>query len=41
MASVTPRGGRRGKRLMAEMNLDWKGDALKAKYRDASITGAI
>ena len=21
------------------MNLDWKGDALKAKYRDASITG--
>jgi hypothetical protein len=24
---------------MAEMNLDWKGDALKAKYRDASITG--
>jgi hypothetical protein len=24
---------------MAEMNLDWKGDALKAKYRKAAITG--
>lgn len=24
---------------MAEMNLDWKGDAVKAKYRKAAIAG--